>query len=308
MLIRQKVILSLIDQMGGQMPDGPQGQVSRIELVKWAFLLEEEVKMKAFYQFVPYLYGPFSFTLYHELEGLIRNSYIIESSKDRIQRSSDVAIPLITPALKSEINDFSRKYRSLSTEKLIDHVYSHHPWFTINAKKPENRKEKRPEGKCAVYTAGYEGLHIDGFLNILLKAGIQQVIDVRRNPVSRRYGFHKSTLSKLCQRLDIGYKHVPEVGIPSESRSNLRQPSDYMKLFQNYKEKVLTAQQDTTKKIADWVESQPSVLVCMEANPCFCHRSHLAEQIANHTKLPIEHLRRDPCKQPTPKPKFSLPL
>ncbi|MCY4569535.1 MAG: DUF488 family protein [Candidatus Poribacteria bacterium] len=308
MLIRQKVILSLIDQMGGQMLDGTQEKVSRLQLVKWAFLLEKETKMKTFYQFVPYHYGPFSFTLYHELKGLIRNNYIIEPSKDEIQRSSDVAAPSIDSALGNEINDFSKKYHSLSTEELIDHVYAHYPWFTINAKKPENRKKKRPEGKCAVYTAGYEGLHIDGFLNILLEAGIQQVIDVRCNPVSRRYGFHKSTLSNLCKRLKIQYRHVPEVGIPSESRANLQQPSDYTKLFQNYKEKVLTTQQDVIKKIADWVKSQPSVLVCMEANPCFCHRSHLAVQIANHTKFPIEHLRRNPCKQSTLKPKFSLPL
>ena len=293
MLIRQKVILSLIEQMGGQMPNETQEKVSRLQLVKWAFLLEKETKMKTFYQFVPYLHGPFSFTLYHELKGLIRNSYIIEPSKDKIQRSSDIAAPPVNPTLGNEINDFSKKYGSLSMEKLMDYVYSHYPWFTINAKKSENRKEKRPEGKCAVYTAGYEGLHIDGFLNILLEAGIQQVIDVRGNPVSRRYGFHKSTLSKLCQRLDIGYKHVPEVGIPSESRINLQQPSDYTKLFLNYKEKVLTAQQDAIKKIADWVKSQPSVLVCMEANPCFCHRSHLAEQIANRTKLTINHLRRE---------------
>ena len=241
MLIRQKVILLLIDQVGGQMPDGTQEKVSRLQLVKWAFLLEKETKMKTFYQFVPYHYGPFSFTLYHELEGLIRNNYIIEPSKDEIQRSSDVAAPSIDSALGNEINDFSKKYRSLSTEELINHVYSHYPWFTINAKKPENRKKKRPKGKCAVYTAGYEGLHIDGFLNILLEAGIQQVIDVRSNPVSRRYGFHKSTLSKLCENLDIQYRHVPEVGIPSESRANLQQISDYTRLFQNYKEKVLIA-------------------------------------------------------------------
>ena len=308
MLIRQKVILSLIDQVGGQMPDGTQEKVSRLHLVKWAFLLEKETQMKTFYQFVPYHYGPFSFTLYHELKGLIRNNYIIEPSKDEIQRSSDVAAPSIDSALGNEINDFSKKYRSLSTEELIDHVYSHYPWFTINAKKPENRKKKRPEGKCAVYTAGYEGLHIDGFLNILLEAGIQKVIDVRCNPVSRRYGFHKSTLSKLCENLDIQYRHVPEVGIPSESRANLRHPSDYTQLFQNYKKKVLVNQQDAIKRIADWMTSCPSVLVCMEANPCLCHRSHLADQIANHTKLTIEHIRRVPCEQSTPKPKFSLPL
>ena len=297
MLIRQKVILSLIDQMGGQ--------VSRLQLVKLAFLLGKEARMKTFYQFVPYHHGPFSFTLYHELETLRRNGYILfHPSEDGIQRVSDVAIPPLNKGLGKQIIGFLRRYRELSTEELINHVYSCYPWFTINAEASERRMEKRPKGECAIYTAGYEGLQIDGFLNMLLEAGIEQVIDVRRNPISRRYGFHRSTLLRLCKRLDIEYRHVPEVGIPSELRANLRQPSDYMPLFQNYEQKVLPAQPDAVKKIASWIESKPSVLVCMEANPGSCHRSRLAAQIENRTKLTIHHLGRNTCKLSIPKQKF----
>ena len=294
MLIRQKVILSLIDQM--------DGQVSRLPLVKLAFLLGKEAKIKTFYEFVPYHHGPFSFTLYHELETLRRNGYIIEPSKDKIRRVSDVTIPPIDFALGNAIKDFSNRYSTLSTEALIKHVYSNYPWFTINAKASEQRREKRPKGKCAVYTAGYEGLQIDGFLNILLESGIEQVIDVRRNPISRRYGFHKSTLSRLCKRLAIKYRHVPEVGIPSELRANL-QPSDYIQLFQNYEQDILSAQQAAVESIASWVESKPSVLVCMEADPDSCHRSRLAAQIENRTKLTIHHLGRNACRLSIPKQK-----
>jgi uncharacterized protein (DUF488 family) len=139
---------------------------------------------------------------------------------------------------------------------------------------------------------------------MLLEAGIKQVVDVRHNPISRRYGFHKSTLSRLCQKLNIKYRHVPEVGIPSELRANLRQPSDYIPLFQNYEREVLRAQPSAIKKIASWIKSQPSVLVCMEANPDSCHRSHLAAQIARHTQLMIQDLRENTCKPYTPKQKF----
>ena len=295
MLIRQKVILSLIDQM--------DSQVSRLQLVKLAFLLGQEVEIKTFYQFVPYHHGPFSFTLYHELETLRRNGYIIEPPKEEIRRVSDVAIPPIDCTLSNAIKDFSKRYSTLSTKALIKHVYFNYPWFTINAKAAEQRKEERPKGKCAVYTAGYEGLQIDGFLNILLEVGIEQVIDVRRNPISRRYGFHKSTLSRLCKQLDIEYRHVPEVGIPSELRSNLK-PSDYIQLFQNYEQDILSAQQNAVESIASWVESKPSVLVCMEADPLSCHRSRLAAQIENRTKLTIHHLGRDTCKLSIPKLKF----
>ena len=283
MFIRQKIILSLIDQMGGQ--------TSRRLLVKLAFLLGKEARIKNFYEFVPYHYGPFSFTLYHELEMLERNGYILfQSSEKRLQRFRDVAIPPIDFVLENEIISFSKKYKMLSAKAVIKRVYTDYPWFTINAKAVENRKEKRPKGKCAIYTAGYEGLQVDGFLNLLLEAGIEQVIDVRHNPISRRYGFHKSTLSRLCQNLNIRYRHVPEVGIPSELRANLQQPSDYIPLFQNYEREILPAQLGVIKKITSWIESRPSVLVCMEANPDSCHRSHLAAQVANHTKLMIQDL------------------
>ena len=297
MLIRQKIILSLIDQMGGQ--------TSRRLLVKLAFLLGKEARIKNFYEFVPYHYGPFSFALYHELEMLRRNGYILfQTSEDRIQRFSDVVTPPIDLALEKEIINFSKKYGTLSAEAIIENVYSDYPWFTVNAKSVENRRENRPKGKCAVYTVGYEGLQIDAFLNILLEEGIEQVIDVRHNPISRRYGFHKSTLSRLCEKLNIKYRHVPEVGIPSELRANLQQPSDYIPLFQNYEREVLRAQPSAIKKIASWIKSQPSVLVCMEANPDSCHRSHLAAQIARHTQLMIQDLRENTCKPYTPKQKF----
>ena len=296
MLIRQKAILALIDQMGGQ--------VSRLPLVKMAFLLGKEYEIKTFYEFVPYHYGPYSFTLYHELEMLRRNGYILHSSKDEIQLVRDVASPPVNPSLKNQIAELLNKYRGLSNHELINYVYSGSPWYTINAKAWESRLGERPKTTCRVYMVGYEGLQIDGFLNILLETGIEQIIDVRHNPISRRYGFHKSTLSRVCGRLNIEYKHVPEVGIPSELRANLRQPSDYIPLFQEYEKKTLSSQPLAVERIANWVASKPSVLMCMESNPDCCHRSHLAELIARHTRLMIQDLRNFKCKQNTPKRKF----
>ncbi len=65
-----------------------------------------------------------------------------------------------------------------------------------------------------VYTAGYEGESIDRFLQKLLKAGIEQILDVRSNPMSRKYGFSRKTLSGLSEKLDMEYVHLPELGVP----------------------------------------------------------------------------------------------
>lgn len=302
MLVRQKAILHLIDQLGGH--------TSRLRLVKLAFLLSRTVdssKLRTFYQFVPYQYGPSSFALYHELESLIRNGYLVAPSLRSIRLGDDAAIPFVHPALTRQIAGLAAQYAKLATAGLLDLVYSGYPEFTVNAVPPERRLAERPRAKCAVYTTGYEGLQIDGFLNILVQKGIWQVIDVRGHPVSRRYGFHKSTLSRLCGRLDIEYRHVPELGIPSESRAALLRPSDNEQMLDDYENAILPAHKEAVSRIANWVRTQASVLVCMEADPRFCHRSRLAVQIAEMTGLAVHHLRGQTCTTTMPVPEFSSP-
>ena len=71
MLNRQKCILFMIDRAGRP--------VTHLELIKWAFLTAMETPSgggSSFYDFLPYQYGPFSFTMFRELYGLARKGYI----------------------------------------------------------------------------------------------------------------------------------------------------------------------------------------------------------------------------------------
>ena len=52
----------------------------------------------------------------------------------------------------------------------------------------------RDRGKC-----------LETYLNQLLRAGVTLLCDVRRNPLSRKYGFSKSTLSHACA---VSYTHL----------------------------------------------------------------------------------------------------
>ncbi len=73
MLRRQKIILALLDSAGKPL--------SRTVFVKLSFLLRQETAIRddtTFYQFVPYQYGPFSFTLYRELDALTQQSYVVQ--------------------------------------------------------------------------------------------------------------------------------------------------------------------------------------------------------------------------------------
>lgn len=285
MLNRQKLLILLL-----KLADRP---VSRTELTKWCFLLRFESETSggpAFYDFVPYLYGPFSFALYQEAEKLVAHNYLHDDGDNHWSLNSQVAASIGTPGrdIERDAKQLVSRLGKKDAASLVDYVYERYPAFTVNSKR--RRLEARPESKPAVYTAGYEGLSIDGFLNLLVVRGIRRLIDVRNNPIARRYGFHRSTLQRLTERLEIDYVHLPELGIRSEDRQGLVDQDAYDALFEKYENTVLRNERKAIQQIGRLMNELPSVLMCMESEPKCCHRSRLAATVSTATKLPIKHL------------------
>ncbi len=78
MLGRQKILISLLQEAGGR--------ASRIQLMKWSFLLGKETPSQggnSYYKFVPYMYGPHSFSLYQEIDSLLRDG-VFEINQEQI--------------------------------------------------------------------------------------------------------------------------------------------------------------------------------------------------------------------------------
>lgn len=287
MLNRQKIILMMLREYGEP--------ASRLQLTKWLFLLAHESPSRgggAFYQFVPYRYGPYSFTLFQEANTLLRNGYIevVGNQKWGLTEEGQTCSLQLPAVVHRNCREIVKLYGQYRTRELIDTVYRRYPWFTLKAEWETSRAVSRPTAVSAVYTMGYEGFLIDGFVNELLGYGIQRVLDVRHNPTSRRYGFHKSTLSRICLHLDLEYEHFPEVGVPAEDRSSLVEVSDYQTLFANYELTTLATAEETIQCLAARLAEKPSILICLEADPAMCHRSRLANAIASHAQLPVKHL------------------
>ncbi|MDR0390795.1 MAG: DUF488 domain-containing protein [Planctomycetaceae bacterium] len=141
-----------------------------------------------------------------------------------------------------------------------------------------------------VYTIGYEGIVIDTFIQELNKSGIKQVIDVRRNPISRKRGFSKNKLMERLLSVGISYIHIPELGIPSSMRKNLQFKEDYIQLLNEYETKLLPDAQLQKEILIELLQSKPSALLCFEADPEYCHRSRLANVIVNETGFRQIHL------------------
>jgi uncharacterized protein (DUF488 family) len=97
-------------------------------------------------------------------------------------------------------------------------------------------------------------------------------------------------MARACDHLGIRYRHVPDLGIPGEMRLDLDGQDARDRLFALYREDILPRQETAIAPVETWMKAMPSVLVCMEAKPCECHRSHLGVELAKRTGLPIKDL------------------
>ncbi len=288
MFTRQKVLLAMLK--------AAERPVQRIELTKWSFLLRNETESgggAAFFDFVPYHFGPFSFGLNQETEKLSRLGYVDSNSES--WKLGNVASPILADRqVLRDLSSIVRQFKATEVESLMDYVYERYPTFTVHSKR-KKLAEKRV-APLAIYTSGYEGLSVDAFLNRLVDTGIQRLVDVRMNPIARRYGFHKSTLSGLCSKLGIEYVHIPQLGIHSNLRQELDHQADYDRLFKLYRTTTLAREKEAVEEVSKLVLEKPSVLVCMEQQACCCHRSHLATAISGKTSLDVVHLGQDDCE------------
>lgn len=273
------------------------GEASKLELMKLMFLAKQGLDdndTRSFYGFVPYHYGPYSFDLQRDTVKLTDQGYLLASGDKRLgltDRGREKAQSMKNDSLARALLMTSMRNKKLSTDELLDKVYAQYPWYTVNTKRAGWDKPDRPVAAPAVYTVGYQGLQIDDFLDMLIRSGIQQLIDVRSNPVARRFGFHKSSLQRLLGHVGIDYLHVPQLGIPSSWRSSLENDADYRNLFARYTNEVLPAQGNDVQDIARCIRERPSVLMCMEEYAGHCHRTRLGHEVQRLTGLKVEDLR-----------------
>lgn len=277
---RQFVLLNLLALSSGS--------AEKLQLVKWVFFLQEEhpeLPSSHRFEFVPYQFGPFSFALYHDLNkleeaGLLRS---VDNRVEVTERGSELGKRASVTGVKTTID----QYGSWSSARLRDRVYESNEWFRLNSVVKGVVKPRRPRADIAIYTVGYEGLSLDALLDKLLRRGIGRLIDVRENPVARRYGFHKSTLERATDGVGIEYVHIPEVGVPSAWRQQLDDQSSYKAVFDRYRSEILPSQAKMVDKIASMMKSKPSALMCKEAVPECCHRTILANSLASLTSLEV---------------------
>ena len=142
----------------------------------------------------------------------------------------------------------------------------------------------------ALYTIGYQGKTPEQLLELLKANGVEQLVDVRRNALSRKPGFTKKRLAEACGEAGIAYHHLPALGVPKELRPKSNTPAAYARFLAHYAQVLLPAEQATAQQLAALALERSSALLCFEADLNCCHRVPLAEEISRLTGLPVVHL------------------
>jgi len=292
LLSRQKLLLRLLDAFGGR--------VSNLDFQKYLFLYCQDWEKSRSFEFVPYKLGAFSFTSYADRRKLA-DLNVLEKN-DQIWEITPDGRKLVADDRSTEIPaSFIQRYEGLRGDALIAESYREYPFYAIRSEIAErvtngNKEvmrlieEARPKHKGAgLATIGYEGLNIENYLNRLLMNGVTLLCDVRRNPISRKYGFSKSTLSKGCEGVGIRYVHLPELGIASELRQDLKTQEDFEALFEDYRRNYLPRQHKALKQICTWTQQGNHVaLTCYERLPQMCHRSQIAQAVEKELSPEIQ--------------------
>jgi hypothetical protein len=277
-------------------------EVDSVSFQKILFLLTESQHSKSF-DFVPYYYGCYSLQANAELKVLARNGFLKDEDNIWKLENSENWINQLEDNDRSNLIAVVHEFGSWTKNELIYWTYIRHPYYSINSEIAHEhlnvtemifRETARPNAHGTVlFTAGYEGISLECYLNRLIKEGVKLLCDVRKNPISMKYGFSRKTLETACKGVRIEYRHIPELGIDGVMRKNLLSKEDYDRLFEVYNRDLLPLAQKQQEEVLDLINSYERVaLTCFESNPRFCHRSHLAEALLKRSedKLELRHL------------------
>mgnify|MGYP003146073810 CR=1 FL=1 len=141
-----------------------------------------------------------------------------------------------------------------------------------------------------LYTAGYEGVDIETFVRGLSEAGVDQIIDVRQYPISRKRGFSKTAFSEKLAEAGIAYRHIRELGCPKPIREQYKLDGDWSQYEKDFLRYIKT-QGAALNQVVDESRATHSCLICFEADATFCHRRLVAEASQKlQPRIRIDHL------------------
>ena len=294
MYYRQKILLGLIEAFGGSLP--------RTDCQKLLFMFCQHAN-KNYYDFYPHKYGAYSSVAAHDKITLAQKGFLKDTSDFQIEGGQSFLDGLAPNDRYVLTNKMIPMYKGLRGKVLLRQIYVNYPAFTCRSEiltdtlKPSElahvRRVWNTDQSFCLFTIGYEGLTIDAYLHKLISNNIATVADVRSNPQSMKFDFKKAKFRQHIENTGIKYCHIPELGIPSNKRQNLKSEAEYQQLFKEYEEEIIVKQPEAIQRLLNlFYQSKRIALTCFESEHRRCHRYKLANHLRGtpQFKAPVIHL------------------
>lgn len=131
-----------------------------------------------------------------------------------------------------------------------------------------------------LHTIGYEKRSPDDLLAALRERAVRVLVDVRDDPMSRRAAYRPDALRELVGPAGIVYEARRDLGAPKASRDELHATADLGAYLARFREHALRDLLPALDRLAARVAAGGAALLCYERRPEECHRSVLADLVA----------------------------
>jgi len=281
MYYRRKIILALLKNSGGQL--------TKIDLQKLLFLFTN-LQEKPAYDFLPFKYGCYSPLATQDLKTMVKYGMIEEQETIWALKTQTNYFCELNKNDQKELLNFTDQFKNLRGNHLVRHVYKEFPFFAIKSEiknkilstselKKVEKSTPHKEEPC-LFTIGYEGKSIEKYVTQLIHEDVKVLCDIRKNPLSMKFGFSKNQLKGILEAVGIEYLQVSGLGIESADRKELKTHADYEKLFQVYEKTTLVTNQKDLNLLANTLAAKKRIaLTCFEADHQSCHRSRTANAL-----------------------------
>lgn len=131
-----------------------------------------------------------------------------------------------------------------------------------------------------LYTAGHSTRSLDELVDMLKRAGIERLIDVRTVPRSRHNPqFNRETLERELPAQGISYEHQKALGGLRRSVGDASPNKGWRnESFRNYADYMQTGEfREAMEALIETARRERTAVMCAEAVPWRCHRSLIAD-------------------------------
>ena len=155
-------------------------------------------------------------------------------------------------------------------------------------------------GVAQLTTVGHGTLEADGFAALVTAAGIDELVDVRSFPGSRRHPhFARAQMEQWLPRSNVAYRWERALGGFRKPRPDSRNVALRNAAFRGYADHMRTGEfiEALDRVVADAAE-RPVVVMCSESLWWRCHRRLLADALVLSRGVDVRHLLHNGMSEP----------